>query len=770
MFTHTFRMLLDCGERLGRTEAVEVQVRGVRGPRAGAIGERERLPERVLTMPQTGQPEARADRDPSSRTGRRSRRRDHPARDLGAGGRNAGRRVHGVVTATAVVARRGTTREQAEARSSEPGERLAFTRGDCMWARRHDQAKSTVRALPIEAPERAYPRVLGYVGPGCNLAPQETDMGIISFIKGGVAELAIARPDSAKDFWVYKHPDQTIPMKAQLTVDSDEVALFFKDGKFVGSFSAGRHTLDASNIPFLGQLVDKFTGGNVFICEVFFVTTREMPSIKFGTSIGDVQDPQTQLRVRLMVHGEFSAQGDRSDQARDRPRRPARDRQRRLPRLVQEPGPEGDEGRHRRADRQAELADDEGHVGRVHRGDRDLDARQGPSARTSSRYGVEIIRFGDFSISMDQADKDRLDKLVERMAYVNASGGMAGYQQLAQAEMMMGAAEGMKKGGDGGGAFQGAGIGMGFAMAGQMAGMMGNANAQKAPAPGESQATRSWRRSSSSASSRPPASSPTPSSRPRRKSCSRSCSRTAARCPASTTAPTTTTSPAGTSSERHLPYHRMLDDLEVEIVERYGARQGRARGRLRHRADPRPRRASSRGRARGIDLSGGMLAQGSRSAASTVAQASATELPIADRLGRRRVLVQGARPHPRHRRGDARDGARRPARRLGPRRVLQRALAAPARQGAQAADARSPRPRTTSTSTRATTTRRRSSSYLPPELEWVATRGIRVITPVAAVLEIPVLGAAVRWAEHRLADLPGARDLGGFLVACCRKR
>ncbi len=132
-------------------------------------------------------------------------------------------------------------------------------------------------------------------------------MGIISFIKGGVAELAIARPDSAKDFWVYKHPDQTIPMKAQLTVDSDELALFFKDGKFVGSFSAGRHTLDASNIPFLGQLVDKFTGGNVFICEVYFVTTREMPSIKFGTSIGDVQDPQTQLRVRLMVYGEFSA-------------------------------------------------------------------------------------------------------------------------------------------------------------------------------------------------------------------------------------------------------------------------------------------------------------------------------------------------------------------------------------------------------------------------------------------------------------------------------
>jgi len=104
-------------------------------------------------------------------------------------------------------------------------------------------------------------------------------------------------------------------------------------------------------------------------------------------------------------------------------------------------------------------------------------------------YGVEIIRFGDFSITMDQADKDRLDKLVERMAYVNASGGMAGYQQLAQAEMMMGAAEGMKTGG-GGGALDGAGIGMGFAMAGQMANAMGQSRAQ-APGPAPAAPTES---------------------------------------------------------------------------------------------------------------------------------------------------------------------------------------------------------------------------------------------------------------------------------------
>jgi membrane protease subunit (stomatin/prohibitin family) len=303
-------------------------------------------------------------------------------------------------------------------------------------------------------------------------------MGIISFIKGGVAELAIARPDSAKDYWVYKHPDQTIPMKAQLTVDSDEVALFFKDGKFVGSFSAGRHTLDASNIPFLGQLVDKFTGGNVFICEVFFVTTREMPSIKFGTSIGDVMDPQTKLRVRLMVYGEFSAKvidttkfviglvGQRATTNdafigwfKSQVQKTMKDGIAEL--IVKQDWPllKVTSGAYTSEIEETTLKD---------------------VRKNIEPYGVEIMRFGDFSISMDNADKERLDKLVERMAYISATGGMAGYQQLAQAEMMMGAAEGMKKGGGAGTGLEGAGIGMGFAMANQMGGMMmGGGNAQR---------------------------------------------------------------------------------------------------------------------------------------------------------------------------------------------------------------------------------------------------------------------------------------------------
>lgn len=297
-------------------------------------------------------------------------------------------------------------------------------------------------------------------------------MGIINFVKGGVRELAIARPDQMKDYWVYKHPDQTIPMKAQLTVDSDETALFFRDGKFVGQFAAGRHTLDTSNIPFLGQLVDKFTGGNVFIAEVFFVNTREQPMIKFGTSVGDVPDPQTGLRVRLMVHGSFSAK--------------VFDPVRFVTGLVGQ----------RMADNSAFLGWFKSQVQKtIKENIASLIVKQNwPLMRVTSGaytsdieaetlkglrhnvdpYGVEIIRFGDFTIGMDAKDRDRLDKLVERAAYINMTGGLQGYQQFAQAEMMMNAGEGMKLhgGGAAGNAMAGAGIGLGFGMAGQMFGGM----------------------------------------------------------------------------------------------------------------------------------------------------------------------------------------------------------------------------------------------------------------------------------------------------------
>src|SRR5216683_8125790 len=131
-------------------------------------------------------------------------------------------------------------------------------------------------------------------------------MSLFQTIKDESKRNFIARADEAKDDIVYKYPERNIRMMTQLTVASDEIALFVKDGKVEGKLGPGRHNLDANNVPFVSRLLEKFTGGNLFIAEVFFVSTREFAGLKFGGPIGDMRDPDTSLGIGTMVYGDFS--------------------------------------------------------------------------------------------------------------------------------------------------------------------------------------------------------------------------------------------------------------------------------------------------------------------------------------------------------------------------------------------------------------------------------------------------------------------------------
>src|SRR6195256_5306524 len=116
----------------------------------------------------------------------------------------------------------------------------------------------------------------------------------------------IARPDPAKGQILYKWPDQNIRKFTQLTVQQDEQAVFFRDGQVQGTIPPGRATLDSSEIPFLGKLVDAASGGNLFKTEIYFIATREFPNLPFGGSIDNVVDPETGSAVGLRVFGEYS--------------------------------------------------------------------------------------------------------------------------------------------------------------------------------------------------------------------------------------------------------------------------------------------------------------------------------------------------------------------------------------------------------------------------------------------------------------------------------
>jgi membrane protease subunit (stomatin/prohibitin family) len=313
-------------------------------------------------------------------------------------------------------------------------------------------------------------------------------MGIFDFVKKGAQEMFIARPDEAKDLIVYKWPDQTIPMKAQLTVGQDEIALFFKDSVFVGKVEAGRHTLETQNIPFLSLIVDKFTGGNMFKAEVWFITTREIGGMPFGGKIGDMEDPKSGLAVQTMVYGDFSIRvedpmkvigffGQRSWSTDEEFVGWFKNQ---LLQVIR--------------DRIAELL--------VKQNTPLLNVTSGALTEEIEQiviegvkphlvdYGMRVVRLGNFVVSIKEEDEVQLKSFYKDAAQLRMMGGVQGYQQFAAGKAMMGAGEGMAKGGGGGDGgnpmLGGAGMGIGLGMASmfqQQANQPHQQPQQQAPAP-----------------------------------------------------------------------------------------------------------------------------------------------------------------------------------------------------------------------------------------------------------------------------------------------
>jgi len=64
--------------------------------------------------------------------------------------------------------------------------------------------------------------------------------------------------------------DDNIRKFARAIVEPDAQAVFMSQGKVMASAS-GQHTLDASELPFLGMFIDWASAGNAFKCELYFV-------------------------------------------------------------------------------------------------------------------------------------------------------------------------------------------------------------------------------------------------------------------------------------------------------------------------------------------------------------------------------------------------------------------------------------------------------------------------------------------------------------------
>jgi ubiquinone/menaquinone biosynthesis C-methylase UbiE len=212
-------------------------------------------------------------------------------------------------------------------------------------------------------------------------------------------------------------------------------------------------------------------------------------------------------------------------------------------------------------------------------------------------------------------------------------------------------------------------------------------------------------------------------------------------------------------------YHDLIDDLEVELVARYGAGRevlevGCGTGLLLERF------ARFAERAVGVDLSPGMLEK-ARARGLDVMEGSATKLPYPDasfdvvcsfkvlahvapireamaemaRVTRPGGIILAELYNPWSLRGLAK--------RLGP----AGAISATKDEGAVFTRFDTPF---------------EARRLAPQGTRFVGARGVRIVTPAARVLGIPVLGSLLKRAEHALCDTP-LRALAGFYVVILKR-
>jgi membrane protease subunit (stomatin/prohibitin family) len=292
-------------------------------------------------------------------------------------------------------------------------------------------------------------------------------------IFGEVRREFIARPDQFKGQILYKWPDTNIRKWSQLTVEQDELAVFFRDGRVQGTVMPGRATLDSSEIPFLGILVDAASGGNLFKTELYFISTHEFPNLPFGGMVDNVVDPETGLAIGLRVFGEYSLK--------------VAEPQSLILNLV---GTQNLTTNEQITDWIREQ------VLKVFRTDvvGHIVANQWPILGIASRtedleretlekvqgyiasYGLQIMRMGNFTISIKEEDEETLKRYRKDVQYTKLAGG---FQQYSVGEAFQGIGQGAAEGG-GGGAASPALLGLGLGLGGVGAGVAGGAAAGSA--------------------------------------------------------------------------------------------------------------------------------------------------------------------------------------------------------------------------------------------------------------------------------------------------
>lgn len=296
-------------------------------------------------------------------------------------------------------------------------------------------------------------------------------MGLFDKLRGELVDIIEWIDDSRHTIaWRFPRFHNQIKNGAQLIVRPGQTAVFVHRGEIADVFEPGHYELKTDNLPILSTIMGwKHGFDSPFKAEVYFISTRQITDLKWGTPNPIMLRDPDFGPIRLRAFGTYTLKGI--------------DAKALLRELI------GTDG-HLDADEVTELmrsiintafADmlGESQVAALDLAARyremSEDLRKIVCERIDDEYGLEVPQLFIVNISLPEA----VEKAMDTRSSMGVIGDMGQFQQYQMGQAMLSAAENPA----GGGAAEGMGLGMGFAMANQMVQGAGGAMSGATPPP-----------------------------------------------------------------------------------------------------------------------------------------------------------------------------------------------------------------------------------------------------------------------------------------------
>jgi membrane protease subunit (stomatin/prohibitin family) len=298
-------------------------------------------------------------------------------------------------------------------------------------------------------------------------------MGLLEKLRGELVDIVEWVDDSRHTLvWRFPRYHNQIKNGAQLIVRPGQIAVFVHRGQLADVFNPGNYVLKTDNLPILGTLQGWPHGfDSPFKSEVYFVSTRQVTDLKWGTPNPVMLRDADFGPIRLRAFGTYTLK--------------AVDPRALLTELVGTDSRfESDEISELMRSMIASAFSDL--IGRSQIAALDLAARYRELSedlrklvveRVDDEYGLDVPQLFIVNISFPE----EVEKALDTRTSIGVVGDMNRFQQYQMGQAMRAAAENPA----GGGAAEGMGLGMGFAMANRMvqgAGGAGTASSPPVPA------------------------------------------------------------------------------------------------------------------------------------------------------------------------------------------------------------------------------------------------------------------------------------------------